>query len=524
MADYLIQQREYLLEISRALTSQLSLNEVLRRVLYAATQMLDGQAGLLALADAIDEEEDEVSFSVRASYGIDPKLLHFFAPLLADISHGSADSFFIPKLKQKVRVVAKTAGLGLHQVVALPMAIGQELVGVVYIFRGKRQPFTQNDLQLLQAYADQAAIAVHNARLYEQVSTEKQRLDALLRYSADGIMILKPTQRIESINLALARMTGWDPQEASNEEYHQVINWARREPGMDLAEAMHNGWPLHQDNVLYVEGDLRRKDSSTLSVGITYAPLFDAKNRLHNIIANVRDITKFREAEEAKSTFVSVISHELKTPVALIKGYASTLRRDDVMWDKETTLDGLAIIEEEADRLAEMIENLLDVTRVQSGTLSLQFSTVRLPELVGRLVRKFRVQTDQHTIESRFPADFPDVQVDERRLGQVLSNLISNAIKYSPDGGHILVSGSRLDRHVEIRISDEGIGMEPEQLSRVFDRFYRADNALTRQTQGVGLGLYIVRSIIKAHDGTITVESVPKVGTTFIIQLPLSER
>jgi PAS domain S-box-containing protein len=516
---HLIQQRDYLLDISRALTSQLSLTEVLRRILESATDMLGGQAGLIALADAGDE-----TFTVRASYGIPAAVLHLFAPLLADIPHSDPESFVVPELNDKMRLVGRAAGMGLHQVVALPMAVGNELVGVVYIFRAQGGNFTTNEVRLLQSFADQAAIAVHNARLYEQVTAERRRLDAILRHSADGIMILHPNLTVESINLALARMTGRRVDEARGVHHDRLIRWARLETETDLQEAIEGGWPADEQSILYVEGDLIHSSDSTISVGITYAPLFDSRGELRNIVGNVRDITKFREAEEAKSTFISVISHELKTPVSVIKGYASTLNREDVNWDQATLARGLSVIDEETDKLSELIDNLLDVSRLQIGTFKLDFGRVNLAEMAHKYAEKFRLQTTKHEIVVDFPPDFPVIQGDARRLGQVLSNLLSNAIKYSPDGGTITVSGKAVPDGVRISVSDEGIGLPLAQQEFIFDRFYRADNALTRETQGVGLGLYIVRSIVEAHGGHIWVESEPGSGTTFHFELPLSQK
>ncbi|GAB4468700.1 MAG: ATP-binding protein [Anaerolineae bacterium] len=511
----LIRQRDYLLDITRALTSQLDLNEVLKRILRLAAEMLGGQAGLIAL---IEEE----GFRLRASVGIPSAVASHFRLLLTDIPRGDAASFRIPELEQKLRLVAEQTGIEFRQVVALPMTFGGEMVGVVYIFREYGTGFTPNEVRLLQSFADHAAIAVQNARLYEKALTEQQRLDAILRHSADGIMILRNNLTVESLNLALARMTGISVEEAPGLHHDDVIRWAKREAGMDLKEAVAGGWPLTAHSVLYVEGDLLHTSGSTLSIGITYAPLFDHTGQFRNIIANVRDITRFREAEEAKDTFISVISHELKTPVSLIKGYASTLSRSDVEWDRRVVLNGLQVIEEEADKLAALIDNLLDATRVQLGTLTLRLSSVALDRLAEKLVESFRTQTDRHTIRAEFPPDFPVVEADEQRIGQVLSNLLSNAIKYSPDGGEIVVSGTVGESTVEIAVSDQGIGLTPEQQSLIFDRFYRVENTLTRATQGAGLGLYIVRSLVEAHGGQIWVESEPGVGTTFRFTLPLS--
>jgi signal transduction histidine kinase len=255
-------------------------------------------------------------------------------------------------------------------------------------------------------------------------------------------------------------------------------------------------------------------------VGVTYAPLLSQDGRLVNIIVDVHDITRFREAEELKSTFVSVISHELKTPVSLIKGYAGTLRREDAKWDEQTLRESLAVIEEESDRLAELIDNLLDASRLQAGALSLSFGDLDLAGLAARTVNRFRVQAHSHSFEVDFPPDFPVVQGDEVRLAQVLTNLLTNAIKYSPKGGIIKVSGRVLPSRIIITVSDQGIGIAPAEQARVFDAFYRVDDAPTRRTQGTGLGLYLAKAVVEAHGGQIWVESEPGHGAVFSFSLP----
>jgi signal transduction histidine kinase len=220
-----------------------------------------------------------------------------------------------------------------------------------------------------------------------------------------------------------------------------------------------------------------------------------------------------------KSTFTSVISHELKTPVALIKGYAGTLRREDADWDQETMRESLAVIEEESDRLTQLIDNLLDASRLQAGQMRLDKTDVRMDKLAARMVKEFRTQTSLHTFVLDFPEGFPPVQGDEERLRQVLSNLISNAIKYSPNSGEIRVSGRFDDERVYVAVSDQGIGIPAGERERIFDRFYRVDSALSRRTQGAGLGLYLVKSVIEAHRGHIWVASDPGQGSTFVFTL-----
>jgi signal transduction histidine kinase len=296
------------------------------------------------------------------------------------------------------------------------------------------------------------------------------------------------------------------------------VRWAKKPQGQTLEEAEAEGWPLTSNAHLYVEGDLSCCLPSPLPVGITYAPLLAADGKLRNIIATVRDITHFRTAEEIKTTFISIVSHELKTPVALIKGYASTLRRDDARWEKHVIQDSLAVIEEEADHLTRMIEDLLDASRFQVGGLSLNPTDVSLPALARRLAERLQTQSKSHTLVVDFPKGFPVILADESRIQQVLSNLISNAIKYSP-GGEIRITGEIRPEQVIVMVSDQGPGIDPRDLPHIFDRFYRADKAV-RHTKGAGLGLYLARTIVEAHGGRIWIDAQPDQGARICFSLP----
>jgi len=432
MTDYQLRQREYLLQISRAMTSRLDLPSVLRLILENAAEMLRGQAGLIAL------RQEDGSLQVQASYGLPPDPLHVFAPLLTDIPAQAEREYLIrwtiPNLQMKLSLVVSAIGLGLRQVVALPLIMEGNLIGVIYIFRSQGGAFSANDRQVLASFADQAAIAVHNARLYQQLAREKRRLDAIIQNSADGVMILDPQRRIRVFNHALEEMTGWSAEEALGQPCSRVLALKDRQ-GEDICETTCLLLQPEPEEHLYVEGDIKRPDGSVVTVGITYSPLYDREGRLVNVIANVRDITRFREAEEMKSTFVSVISHELKSPVSIIKGYADTLRREDAEWDAETLRQGLTAIAEESDRLNRLIDNLLDASRLQASAFKLELSYAQVDKLAEKVVEEFRTQSDEHMFTLDFPPDFPAVQGDIERLRQVLTNLLSNAIKYSPRGG-----------------------------------------------------------------------------------------
>lgn len=525
LVDIRILQREALLAISRALTAELDLHDVLRIILQSAVNLVSGRAGLIALHDPKVD-----ALRVAAVHGIPVNLVDHFAPLLQDLPVGDSveqEADLMRRLKQ----IAADADMGLTYMVRLPMVMGSQAIGVVYIFLANNAYYFPQDVKnLLRSFAEQAAIAVRNARLYQAVNQEKQRLDAIIQQSADGVMILDQRLNITVFNQALSRMTGRPSASVIGKQHDELFQWQQLKTEMDLSKALANGWPLPGAAHLYVEGDLQRPfvgdgqkgDGELISLGITYAPLMDSDGRMTDIIANVRDLTRYREEETLQKTFISVVSHELKTPVSIIKGYASTLRRQDANWSPEIIEDSLIVIEEEADNLNSLIDSLLEVSRLQAGTFTLEISDdLFLPEVAANVTRKFSSQAKNHRFILKFDEDFPLIVGDERRLTQVLNNLVSNAIKYSPDGGEIVIRGDVHVQHVTISVKDQGIGIPEHQQYRIFQKFSRLDNALSRKTEGTGLGLFLSKAIIEAHHGRIWFHKNPDgPGTTFTFSLP----
>jgi signal transduction histidine kinase len=276
-----------------------------------------------------------------------------------------------------------------------------------------------------------------------------------------------------------------------------------------------------------VEGWITTRDGRELYIQSRYAPQEGHSGIFLGAIANVRDITDQKREEELQGTFISVVSHELKTPVSIIKGYAETLARPDAQWSQDTIRDGFQVIAEEADRLADQIQDLLDVSRLQAGGMHLELTDWSLTNLARNVVQAFAAQTDQRgqfEFELRLPDDFPPVHADYERVRMVMTNLVSNAIKYSPEGGVIRIGGRAQGDSALVYVSDQGVGIPPEEQERIFNRFYRVDNRLRRETQGTGLGLYLTRAIIEAHGGEIRVESQVGRGSRFLFTLPLAPR
>ncbi len=518
--DSKTQERDFLLEITRAITAQLDLSEVLRRVLHASVVMLAGRVGLVALRD----EHDDM-FYVRAYSGITSDHVPALNEKLFELMDGkSNDGFSREFLNKKLREMADTIDTKLEQSVAMPLVFAQNPLGLLIVFRSYQTTITADDLTTLQSFADQAAIAVHNAQMYGHINEERQRLAAILDNSGDGVFILDPDLTFQQVNRAFERMTGWLTEDVIGLPKEAVIIWDKLD-SKDLESALKDGWLTHYQkpdriDTLYVEGDLQRPDGVTISIGITYAPLLTADGRLASIIANVRDITNFRKAQEMQSVFISTIHHELRTPIAIIKGYASTLSRDDVEWDSQVIRDNMIIIEEEADRLTTLVEDLLTASKIQAEReVKLNLEYVQLELLSARSVGRLEGQS-HHNIVLSFPDNFPIIQGDEARLRQVIDNLLTNAIKYSPNGKKITVGGRFNDKNVTVFVRDEGDGIPADKIDKVFDRFYRIDDTMTRKTQGTGLGLYLVKAIIDAHHGEISVKSHVGHGSTFYFTIP----
>jgi signal transduction histidine kinase len=259
-------------------------------------------------------------------------------------------------------------------------------------------------------------------------------------------------------------------------------------------------------------------------------PIHDSSGARLGLGLLLRDITQEKELDQMKSQLLSTVSHELRTPLASIKGFATTLLRRDVDWDETTKREFLAIIDEESDRLSELISNLLDMSRIEAGTLRVEPEAMDLQPLIQEMVDEYQVLTHEHLFEAKLPQALPKVWGDPRRVRQVLRNLVENAVKYSPGGGRITISTQRCrgrdsapKEEVQVSVSDRGLGIQPEHLQHLFDRFYQVDSTASPQAGGLGLGLSICKAIIKAHKGRIWAESQPGVGSVFHFTLLTEE-
>jgi signal transduction histidine kinase len=241
--------------------------------------------------------------------------------------------------------------------------------------------------------------------------------------------------------------------------------------------------------------------------------------RLRDELQNVRAL---EEANRFKAELISTLAHEMRTPLTSIKGFSTALLMEEAAFSPETQQEFLQIIDDECDVLTDLIHDLLESSVIDAGLLRLELEPVMLSRLAESVVSDIARQTEKHRIVVEFPRDFPIVDADPGRIVQVLRNLLGNAVKYSPQGGMIVVLGQVRDKQVVVSVADQGVGIAPEHLNRLFEKFFRVESDLGQHVVGSGLGLPIAQAIVESHGGRIWAESKLGEGSTFYFTLPLA--
>lgn len=513
-----------MVEIPRTATEQVDLEATLGIILKNALSALGGSAGVVATWS-----EAEHRFVASASYGLDAKTLAQLEPILDEAAPdlaGSKESFnLLSELRPDSALPSTNKGERQNSIITLPLQIGGNWVGLIYILRPlTAASFSNLDQPVLAAFAEQAAVAVQNARLAHFLAEEKRRVESILENSAEGIMSIDAKRRISGFNAAMERMTGYSREEILGRECFRVLHLQDMEGG----SLCNRQCPILMNSekggaIFEQQGKIRTKDGQDIDVAMVYSIVRSPEGKPINAVVNVRDISQLREIENFRETLLSMLGHELQTPLSIIKGYASTLSRSEGRWNEETLRQGLNVIEEESDRLSKVMNKLILASRISARAPALEKEPLHLPSLVSKVVCRLQAVTSVHTFEIDFTPDFPSVLAKPELMEEVLTNLVENAVKYSPEGGRITISGRRGDNQIRVTVDDEGIGIPVRELEHVFERFHRVDIEQARKVQGVGLGLYICKSIVEAHGGRIEASSHPGKGSRFSFVLPLEE-
>ena len=503
------------------------LNEILAGALHTTVEVVGVDAGEIFLTD---EESGDLILSVR--HGLSDEWV------AAEAVHGADECLCGLAVETRQPVVAthvidhpartRPACLreGFRSLVCLPLRARGRVLGLLNVQSRTARDFGAADQELLVAISNQIGIAVENARLIDDAERRRTTLDSVMRSLVDGLILLDRRGQVTYANPCAEEMLGLAGTDLVGQSLAAVAGrLAGRvgQPGLALASLSAAG--KGQPSV--VEFDLHSPAGpGGLPVRTLQARLFPIRDAGSGQLGQgmlLRDVTREKELDRMKSQLLSTVSHELRTPLSSIKGFATTLLRQDVEWDEETRREFLAIIDQESDRLSELIGNLLDMARIEAGTLRVELEPAHLRPIVEETVGTFRVMTRHHQFEINMPTTVPHVMADPRRVRQVLRNLLENAVKYSPAGGPITVD-VRVPLGemgmVQIGVTDRGIGIEPKHLAHLFDRFYQVDSAPTRQVGGTGLGLSICKAIVEAHGGRIWAESQPGTGSSFYFTLP----
>lgn len=352
-----------------------------------------------------------------------------------------------------------------------------------------------------------------------EIRQNEVRLQSVLDNMNNGVVMIDPDGRIKLYNRSAERLLGSTAKERVGRGYGEAKQ--QYELVQLIREALQSHEPLHEElTVYYPEERL---------LELNFVPMLMNEDQEPGLLLVLQDVTAIRRLERMRSEFVANVSHELKTPVAAVKGFAETLLAGAVN-DPETAQSFLTIIHDESERLNRLIGDILELSKIESRRSPLQFSPVDLQAFMERLVgfmsteaAKKNIRLDWQVEEGLF------VEADEDRLGQILLNLLQNGINYTPDGGSVRVKAEVVEsgdpengeERVRITVSDTGIGIPKKDLPRIFERFYRVDKARSRSSGGTGLGLSIVKHLAELHHGSIRVESTVGVGSHFILELPL---
>lgn len=336
---------------------------------------------------------------------------------------------------------------------------------------------------------------------------EQARLSGLLERMTDGVLITDGEGRVNLINPAAARMLGTSPEEAMDRSFVQVV-WDHR-----LVELWEECRERQQEEVGLIEmGPLRPV--------VFHAVVTPLEGKGGTVMVLLQDLTRVRELETVRRDFVANVSHELRTPLATLKALAETLR-EGALEDPQAAHRFLGQMEGELDRLDQIVGELLELARIETGRMPLQMARVAVAEVIGPPVEELRPLAERAGLRLtvHLAPDLPHLLVDVDRMRRTVANLVHNAIQFTPSG-EVTVRAERMDDEVVISVRDTGVGIAPEDLPRIFERFYKARGS---RSSGAGLGLAIAKHIVLAHGGRIWAESAEGQGSTFYVALPLGE-
>jgi PAS domain S-box-containing protein len=518
------EEQQALLDTMQDLSGELELSKLLQAVLERAVSLLGVTGGELAIYhDGAAELEivashnigdDSTGTRIRLGEGAMGQVAETHRPLIIPNYHEWAD-----RLDQYEATTAQG-------VMVVPLLIGQRLVGTLAsVHTEADRTFGETDLRLLNLFAPQAAIAIENARLFTEGQRQRRYFETVVQNSPVAIVTLDLEGNVAELNPAFERLFGYARDEAVGRNLDSLINTDET-----LREAEGYTEAAAAGSLAHGIGQRRRKDGSYLDVELAGVPVEVGGERV-GIMALYHDVTELlaarREAEsanQAKSQFLANMSHELRTPLNAIIGYSEMLQEEAEEVGRSDFVPDLEKINRAGRHLLALINDILDLSKIEAGKTELYIEDVDLPALVRDVAATVAplVTSNGNRLELAIDPAIGTIRTDVTKVRQILLNLLSNATKFTERGRIELaiMPASDADGQIEIRVADQGIGMTPEQMSRIFEPFSQAEASTAKRYGGTGLGLVISRRFCRLLGGDMGLASQPGVGTVFTVRLP----
>ncbi|MBW3588311.1 MAG: PAS domain S-box protein [Actinobacteria bacterium] len=494
-----------LYEVGSKLTNSLGTEHGLGRFLSAATELFRAEGAQIITF------EGPGALAIISHTG--NRDLHVLPPASASAEgHGAIETYL------------QSQEWDSHLYASLSSEIGVAGALVVYGHNDAEGPaaFPTKDAALLQTLANEASIAIRNVALFESISEERAKLSDIVEHTSDGIYQVSPDRRIMTWNPAMEKITGFSAAEAVGQMCFNVLR-ARDRQNVDMCSRSCPILGAAEHRCLQeTDAQIMTKDGAARWIHYTHNPILDGQGKMTSDVIVVRDITKQKAAQEMKDDFVATVSHELRTPITPIKGFLLTLLRPGLEFKDEDRQRYYQMMLRQTERLEGLVEDLLDASRLESGRLNVETTTLNAAELVEQIIAGYRVShpSRELVIENTEPAF---AQSNSARLEQVLTNLLQNALRYSPEKSPVAICTTQSEREVTISVTDQGPGIPIDEQELIFERFYRMGHHLTREQGGTGLGLFIAKRLAEAMGGRISLESRLGHGSKFVIHLPAAQ-
>ncbi len=529
---------EALRDIAAALSSTLDFDEVLERILTNIGKVIPHDAANIMLVEGGVarivrcrgyEERDLVEKVMSLRFRVDE------IPNMRRMAE-TGRPVIIPDVSRHTEWVDIPEAGWVRSYAGVPIKVEERVIGFLNLDSAAPGTFDQDQAERLLAFADQAAIAIQNARLYQELETYseileqaveertaelrriKERVETILNNNPDTILLLDSEGKIETANKALADMFGYEPDELYGNTPTALVESGYAEP---LQKALCS--TIAEGKTRRLEVVARRKDGSTFDADVALSPIKEA-GMVVNIVFDLRDISALKEVERMKDAFVSNVSHELRTPISSLKLYHKLLASHPEKYEMY-----MERLQRETERLELIIEDLLRLSRLDQRRVAVNMEAVDLNALALQYVTDRGPLAERQGLSLTFDAqpDIPRVMADPGLLGQALSIILTNALNYTPAGGKVTVSTkvrvAEGQTWVGFCVDDTGPGIPPDELPHIFERFFRGKVGRESGVAGTGLGLAIVKEIVDLHQGKVEVtsEGIPGKGATFSVWLPV---